>query len=150
MGEILDKKDQIILEALKEDASRSSQQIAKLTGIPITTVHNRVRRLRQRGIIKQYTIHLDNRKLGKNVSVYVLIKANYAFLKGGKMDHDALANKIHKYPGVESVSLTTGGIDILVKAVMRDMDELNAFVGKFLRALEGVERTETLVVLTEH
>jgi len=149
MTENMDKKDHAIIEALREDASRSSQQVSKLTGIPITTVHNRIRKLRQQGIIKRYTISLDNRKLGKNVSVYVLITANYASLKGNKIDHNVLASRIRKYPAVESVALTTGGIDLIVKAVLKDVDELNDFVARFLRDIEGIERTQTLVILNE-
>ena len=68
---MLDNKDLAIIEVLKHNSNFSTQQISKKTGIPISTVHNRIRKLEKSGIIKEYTILLDNKKIGKPIAASI-------------------------------------------------------------------------------
>ena len=61
----LDQKDKKILQILKENANLTTSQIAKKTAIPITTVHNRIKKLNKEKVIKNYTLNLDFEKIGK-------------------------------------------------------------------------------------
>ena len=72
----LDDKDEKILEVLKEHAEYTTRQIAKKTLLPVTTVHNRIIKLRKEGVILKYTIVPDYSKLDKDFVVYVLVSAN--------------------------------------------------------------------------
>ena len=93
----MDKKDEKIIEILKDHAEYTTRQIAKKTLLPITTVHNRIRKLRREGIIKKYTIKLDNSKLGKNFVSYVLISVNLPILKQKHKTQVDLANELKKF-----------------------------------------------------
>jgi len=73
--EKVDNKDLHILEMLRANSRLSEQKIAKKTGIPMTTVHNRAKKMRQAGIIEGYTVRLNHAKLGKPLVAYVLLKA---------------------------------------------------------------------------
>ena len=77
---MIDEKDLKIISLLKENAKLSMQQIAKKTLIPITTVHNRIKKLEKSGIIKGYTINLDDKKL-QSISAFILVTVDYKFLK---------------------------------------------------------------------
>jgi Lrp/AsnC family transcriptional regulator for asnA, asnC and gidA len=145
----MDKKDEKILNILKENSSLSTQQISKKTLIPITTVHNRIKKLEKEGIIKNYTIVLDNKKIGKPILAYILVTVDYKLLKQIKMSQYELAKKLKLKEEVEEAAMVTGGTDIIVKVRVRNIDELNNFVTKDLRNLDGIEKTQTMVVLSE-
>lgn len=145
----LDKKDSAIIETLKENAKLSTQQIAKKTRIPITTVHNRIKKLEREGVIKGYTVVLDNKKIGKPIAAYILVMVDYKLLKELKKSQYELAQQLLKNPAVESSAMITGASDIIVKARFGSIDELNEFVTVYLRNMQGVEKTQTAIVLNE-
>jgi DNA-binding Lrp family transcriptional regulator len=103
----LDEKDTQILEVLKENSHLSIGQIARKTSIPIATVHNRIKKLRANGIIKRYTIDLDQVKLGRKIVAYVMVKAMR------KADQSILLHTIAKNEHVEEGSMITGEFDLV-------------------------------------
>ncbi|MBI2546550.1 winged helix-turn-helix transcriptional regulator [Candidatus Woesearchaeota archaeon] len=58
MKETLDEKDLKILEILMEDSSLSTHKISKKTLIPVTTVLNRIRKLKALGVITRYSLDI--------------------------------------------------------------------------------------------
>ncbi len=92
----LDKKDLQIIEILKGDSSLSTHKISKKTHIPITTIHNRIKKLKQEGVIKNFTVKLDHKKLGKHISAFILITINYN-IQGKKIDQSGIAKKINYF-----------------------------------------------------
>ena len=142
----LDEKDLAIVAALKDNGRFSSQEIAKRTRLPISTVHNRLKKMEASGAIKGYTVVMDEKKTGM-IMAYVLIGVNYHPPDGTTVDQYELAKKIRCISGVEEVSMTTGTTDILIKVRASNMDELNELITKQLRSFKGVDKTQTLVVL---
>lgn len=147
MAFVMDEKDRKIIEALKEHAKLSTQQIAKKTLIPTTTVHNRIRKLEKEGIIKGYTVVLDNRKLGRNLAAYVFLSVDHNIIK--KIGKPSLAREIRKMEFVEDVALITGTHDMIIKARVESIDQLDKLVVEKIRNLDGIARTETCVILSE-
>ena len=145
----LNEKDLQVLEELKQNAKRTTSQISKRVNLPITTVHNRIKKLEKLGIIKSYTVELDYKKLEKPVAAYVMVQVIYMLPSGIKVMQEDVAKHIKGLPGVESVELITGGTDILVKIRVKDVDELNDFIIRKLRKIEGVDKAQTSVVLSK-
>lgn len=143
---IMDDKDWKILEMLENNAKLSNSQIAKKTTIPITTVHNRIKRMESEGIIKQYTIKLDYEKINKPILAIILIEVNYNTTSKNKISQSEVAKSIKKI-GAQSVDIVTGGTDIVIKVRTKSVQELNEFIINKLRNIEGVDKTQTLVVL---
>lgn len=143
--ETLDEKDKKILEILVENSKLTSQEISKKTLIPMTTVHNRIKKLEQKGIIKNYTVNLDLKKLGKTISAYMLITIDF---KG--ILQETTAKNIKALDGVIEIASITGQTDLIVKVALKDMNTLNDFIINKLRSIEGVTNTQTLVVLNEY
>ena len=142
----LDDKDYTILSVLKTQAKLSTQQISRKTRIPITTVHNRIKKLESGGIIRGYSALLDSKLLG-DVTAFVFVSVMY-HLPGGKViDQEELARKVRKNEAVEDVNIVSGSRDLIVKVRVKSVDELNSFVIRYLRSIPGIERTETAVVL---
>lgn len=144
----LDEKDLKILDVLKQNSKLTTQQIAKRVNIPITTIHNRIKKLEKLGVIKGYTLVLDYKKLGRPILGYVLVTAFSTLPTGKRLSQDAIAKEIKKLSGVEEVNIVTGGTDILVKVRVKDIDELNNFLIKKLRRIDGVDKTQTMIVLS--
>lgn len=145
----LDRKDLAILDALRADSKLSIKRIAAKVKVPITTVHNRIKKMEREGVIKNYTVNVDNRLLGKNMAAYVLITVDYKLLKQINSTQYELAKRIKANPLVEEASMVTGATDILVKVRTADIEQLSDFVTKLLRNVDGVEKTQTAVILTE-
>lgn len=142
----LDDKDYSIINVLKENAKLSTQQISAKTRIPITTVHNRIRKLESAGIIKGYTAVLNNELMG-DIIAFVMISVMYHLPNGKVLDQEELAEKVRSNEIVEEVNIITGATDLIVKVRTKTVDELNNFVIKYLRSIPGIEKTQTLVVL---
>ncbi|MBW2985995.1 Lrp/AsnC family transcriptional regulator [Candidatus Woesearchaeota archaeon] len=145
----LDEKDIQVLEELKQNAKRTTSQISKRVNLPITTVHNRIKKLEKLGVIKSYTVELDYKKLDKPLAAYVMVTVVYMLPSGIKVMQEDVAKEIKGLAGVESVELLTGATDILVKVRVKDVEELNEFIIKQLRKIEGVDKAQTSVVLSK-
>ena len=70
MTDFLDDKDKKILQVLKDRGDFTSRQIAKKTLLPVTTVYNRLKKLKEFGVIKKFTVELDQAKLDKGFMVF--------------------------------------------------------------------------------
>ena len=136
----LDSKDFLILEHLERDAGLTTKKLASAIGMPQTTVHNRIKKLRSSGVIKKLVAVLDYGKLNKPLTAYVLLDINYA-------DHYEIAKKLTAMPFVTEVTAVTGANDILIKVRAKDAEELGDIVLKNLKRIGGVARTETMLVL---
>ncbi len=144
---MVDNKDLLILDALKRNAKASVVEIAKRTGLPGTTVHNRIKKLNKEGVIKGYTIRVDNKKIGKGLAAYVAITVDYRRLKEQKIPVRQLMKKIALLPSIEEMNIVTGEIDAIVKVRVKDINELNDVLMDTLREYEGIEKTQTMVIL---
>gem|GEM_PF-1169027 len=145
----MDSKDRKIIECLQEHGRWSVQKIARQIRTPITTVYHRMKRLEKEGVIQGYAVQVDYKKMGMPLAAYVLITVDYKALKEAGMTQYDLTKKILKEKEVESATMVTGGTDIILKMRAAHVDELNTFITVKLRNIEGIEKTQTMLVLNE-
>lgn len=138
----LDDVDKKLLEVLKDHGRLPTRELSRRSGIPFATVNRRMRKLIDSGIIKRFTYELDNEKLGRNMVVYVLIRA-----KPGANQYDIL-EQAAKCQEVEDVAAITGSFDLLLKVRVKDNEELSEFLFKNVRGFDSVAQTETMVKLS--
>lgn len=148
MKGIIDDKDRKILEILKENSSLSTYKISKKTLIPITTVNNRIKKLKGLGVIKRFTIEIDKSKLGFNLAAYILINISLRELKEANMTTKDLMKLIKKNSNIELIDNVTGDVDIIIKIHAEDINEVNDYVVNTLSEYKGVEKTKTALILT--
>ena len=132
----LDNKDLKIIEQLKGDARLSIREIAKKTGIRPSTVHQRITVLRKEGVIEKFTLKLNNKAIGENFIVLMLVKTKPSVL---------IDNKTINNTHVKEVFGLTGEYDVMMKLKFKDIEEFNEFVIKF-RKEQQIETTLTMVV----
>ena len=145
---VVDNKDRKIIEELVRNSRQTTSQLSKKLNIPITTVHNRIKKLIKTGVIINYTINLNHNLLGRPVPAYIGITINYS-IPGKRINQTDIANQLKKIEGVYEVYILTGGSDILVKALVKDITELNNLVTDRLRNVAGVDKTQKSIILKE-
>lgn len=139
-----DPAERELLRALQENSQRSLRELAKATGLPISTVHEKIKRLERDGYIRKYVAVLDEKKLGYSVTGLILVSVVYS---GDKtVSQKAIAERIAKLPNVQDVSIITGDWDIAVKVKAMSVDSLGAFVTERLRNISGVGKTLSMIV----
>jgi len=144
----VDNKDRSIIAELIKDSRQTTSKLSKKLNIPITTIHNRIKKLIKTGVIINYTLNLDHNQLGRPVPAYVGVTINYN-VPGQKINQAELARKIKTLDGVYEVYILTGGSDILVKVLTKDISDLNDFVTVTLRNIPGIDKTQTSIILKE-
>lgn len=143
----MSKKDDALLELLKVNSRRSTKEIAQALGIPISTVYDRVKKLEEQGVIEGYRAVLNPKKLGKDVGAILSVTVNYFSRTGEKVSQRKLAERLAAIPCVEEVHIVAGGNDIILKVRMESVEELNRFVIDELRSIDGVDKTQTAIIL---
>ena len=143
----MDSKDKKILEILQDHAEYTTRQIAKKTLLPITTVHHRIKKLKEQGIIKKFTIEPDHEAVGKGFLVYILIHVSLPILKQKKKSQYDIAKEIRSFYFVEKVDIVSGGADLVATVRVKDVQEFDKILLTKLQLVEGVEKTQSLVVI---
>ncbi len=143
----LDEIDRKVLEVLQEHAEYSTTQISKKTGLPRTTIHNRIKKLRREGIITKFTIQIDSSKVGKGFVAYVLISANLPLLKQKKKTQYDLAEELRRFWFVERVDIVSGGTDLVAIVRVKNVEEFDKVLLEKIQLVEGIDRTQSLIVI---
>lgn len=148
MNEI-DEVDLKVLEALKENSRATVRDVAKKIKAPVTTVHNRLKKLTKEGVIRCFTIVPDYEKLGKSILAFVFASIDHEKLVDNKQGIEGLKKQLRTFPEIEKVYAVTGEIDMIMLVRIGSIKELDDFLIKKLRNVKGVQRTTTQIVLEE-
>lgn len=136
-----DVTDLRILEALQEDARQTYTDIGKRLGIAHSTVYDRIKRMEENGIVKQYTTIIDTEKVGARrilalMTVYTDPK-----------ESEKVAQKLSESPEVlEVYTSLSEELLIIAKVVAEDQDSLHAFIANSVAPLSGVLRIRTSII----
>ena len=137
MNNNLDSKDVKIIEILKENARTPIKEISKVTKIRPSTVHQRIQKLIGNKIIEKFTIRLNNKLIGENFIVFMLVKGS---------TNDYIDSKILNDVRVKEVFGVTGEYDLLLKLKFENVDEFHEFVLNFRKNKREIQSTFTMVV----
>lgn len=138
----LDEIDFQILKILQEEGRKPVAEIARQVKLASPSVHERISKLEQEGIIKGYTAILDNKKLGKDVTAFIGIKVNHAISNG-----DTVLKELGKIDEILESHTVTGDDDILLKVKTENTTTLEKLITK-IYSIKGILNTKTTVVLS--
>ena len=136
---MLDDTDRSIIEVLERDARISLRRIAEEVDVSLGTVSNRVKKLEETGVIKDYRVILDSEKVGWNLNVVIGLRIQ----KGRLIE---IQEKIARDNRVYGVYDVTGEFDSMVIARARDRSDLDD-LSKNVLSMDGVVRSVTHLVL---
>ena len=138
----LDEIDHQILDLLIDNTRTAFTDIAKKLLISAGTVHVRVKKMEDAGIIKGSSLTLDYKKLGYTFIAYIGI-----FLEKTHQTKFVL-QKLESIPFVTVAHITTGKFNIFCKVRARSTDHAKEIIF-LIDDIEGVSRTETMISLEE-
>jgi DNA-binding Lrp family transcriptional regulator len=136
-GNTVDKKDRKIIAILKGNARASIREISDATGIRPSTVHKRIQKLVENGVIENFTVTLNDEMVGEGFTVHMLISGS---------TERYLQKKFLKSQHLKGVYGITGEYDMLLKMKFEDIGSFNNFLLEF-REKHGkhLHRTLTMV-----
>lgn len=135
----IDNLDQQILRVLTKDARTPYAEMAKNFGVSPGTIHVRVEKMRQSGIIEGTKIRIDERKLGYDVCCFIGI-----ILKSAK-DYDKVIKKLESFDEVVEAYYTTGNYSIFIKVMTHTIAELHSVLATKIQLIDEIQSTETLI-----
>jgi len=145
----VDKKDEMILQVLEKNAKLSSRAIAEKVGLPISTVHRRIIKLEQDGIIKGYRAKIDYEKTKRPISAYIFINVAETTPERGHTPKSTIIKKILKYREIHELADVQGSsFDLVAKTRFATLKDLSAFVEE-LREIEGIEELFSSIITEE-
>lgn len=136
----MDDTDRSLLAALQADATQSYATLGDAVGLSAGAAHDRVRKLRERGVIRRTTVEVDPATVGRGVLAYVMLDA------GAWMGDPPTRAALEAIPAVCEAHITAGAASVLVKVRTATTEQLQATLRE-LHGVEGVTGTQTIVVL---
>lgn len=139
-GGQVDSLDQILLSALRGDATQSYAALGRKAGLSAAAAHERVRKLKERGVIRRTTIDVDPAAVGRPVLAFVLVEST------SWVGEEPTRAALRAIPELEEVHIVAGSASLLVKIRTGTTEGLQDVLRR-LFAIEGVSGTQTIVVL---
>lgn len=139
----IDKLDLSIIQQLMHDANISYAEIGKKLFVSAGTIHVRIKKLQDAGIISGLRYQVDLKKLGYDVIAFIGIYLEKSSL------YDNVAKELRKIPEIVRMNYTTGNYSMFAEIVCRDIVQLRSVLHDELQKIKGIERTETFISLEE-
>jgi Lrp/AsnC family leucine-responsive transcriptional regulator len=139
--EELDELDLQLLDALQSNARSTFAELGSIVGLKGPAVHDRVKRLEQRGYIQRYSAQLDAKRLG------LLLTAFVSLYTAPDCNYDDFTRALGEMPEVCEVHSVAGEETFVCKVVTGSTKHLDDLLAR-LKAMPGMARTRTTIVLT--
>ena len=136
----LDDLDMRLLYELSMDGSASIPALSKKLGVNPSVLYSRLKRMVKKGIIRRFTIEIDDSLLG--VGVRALVGINRDPKLKATIHRDLLSS-----PEVTSLCEVTGRFDMVIQVVTDDLEKLHRVVIERIGNIDGIQNTETFVEL---
>ena len=139
----VDNTDLKILEILMQDAKRPYTEVARKVNVSQGTVHVRMNKMEEAGILEKTTLRINYAKLGYDITAFIGIYLEKSAL------YDMVLAKLRNIPEITSIHYTTGNYSMFVKIHCLDTNHLKEVLHDKMQQVEGIERTETMISLEE-
>ncbi|MBX7126125.1 MAG: Lrp/AsnC ligand binding domain-containing protein [Cyclobacteriaceae bacterium] len=125
------------------DAKKPYTEVAKRASVSQGTVHVRMGKMEEAGIVEKTTLKVNYARLGFDITAFIGIYLEKSAL------YDQVLTKLKSIPEVTNIHYTTGNYSMFVKIHCRDTNHLKAVLHDKIQHVEGIERTETMISLEE-
>jgi Lrp/AsnC family transcriptional regulator, regulator for asnA, asnC and gidA len=139
----VDNVDLKILEILMQDAKKPYTEVAKKAFVSGGTVHVRMNKMEEAGIVEKTTLKVNYAKLGYDITAFIGI-----FLQKSAL-YDQVMAALKNIPEITNIHYTTGNYSMFVKMHVKDTNHLKVVLHDKIQQVEGIERTETMISLEE-
>ncbi len=139
----MDRYDARILSALQTDGRITWSQLAGKINLSASACQRRVEALIDKGIIENFTVNLNEEKLGHHVKAFVAVNID--------RQNTALAEdfrrRVKEHPQVQACHMISGTIDFMLEVVAKDLDDFGNFIDGELLRMPAVKDASSSIVL---
>ncbi|MDD9709035.1 Lrp/AsnC family transcriptional regulator [Seohaeicola sp. SP36] len=139
----LDAIDQRILQTLQEDSRISNADLAEKAGLSASSCWRRVKALEESGVVRHYTVALDDEKQGLGFGAIVHVHLT----RHDPEQLDAFIRAVQNRPEIRACYATTGQADYHLHVVCADIEAYNLFLERVLFRIPAVASAQTNVIL---
>ena len=139
----LDEVDIKILEVLMKDAKKPYTEVAKKAFVSGGTVHVRMRKLEESGIVDGTTLKVNYSKLGFDITAFIGI-----FLEKSAF-YDQVIDRLKEIPEITTIHYTTGNYSMFCRLHCKDTKHLKDVLHDKIQMVDGIDRTDTMISLEE-
>lgn len=125
------------------NAKMAYTEIAKKLFVSGGTIHVRMKKLEDSGIVKGYSLSVDHTRLGYDICAFLGIYLDKSSL------YDEVAAALEQIPEVVDAHYTTGLYNIFARIICRDTNHLRDVLHDKIQKIPGIQRTETFISLQE-
>lgn len=138
----LDTVDRKILGLLAEDATRSYADLGRVLNLSAPAVHERVKRLKNDGVIRAITAVIDGAAVGRPVLAFIHVDT-----RSWSVTQQLVA--LEQFPEVEEIHTVAGETAMVLKVRTGDTQELNGLLAR-IHSIEGFEGSRTYITLSTY
>jgi Lrp/AsnC family transcriptional regulator for asnA, asnC and gidA len=139
----LDQLDLQIIQIMMLDGEISYADLGKQLFVSGGTIHVRIKKLEELGIVQGKKLAVDLKALGYDVIAFIGV-----YLEKSSM-YDAVALALKNIPQIVRLNYTTGNYSMFAEVVCKDIQQLRYVLQEELQKIKGIERTETFISLEE-
>lgn len=140
---VLDTLDKSILKLLQQNARITVKEISEKIHLSTTPVHERIKKLEQNGVIKQYVALLDGNKMRKGLTVFSYISLKQHSKTAGAQ----FIKAIMQMPEVVECFTISGEFDFMLKVVAEDMNAYYDFHVNKLGQMDNLGHQQSVFVM---
>jgi len=137
----LDDTDRALIAALKRDGRVAATQLARQLNLSRATVQARIERLKDRGVIKRFTVEVTLASEDDAIAAIMFIALQGAMSR-------AVIRQLRKMPEIVTLNSTNGGWDLVARIEAQDLRRFDRVLRE-VREIEGVVNSETCLLLAE-
>ena len=139
----MDQFDKAILTVLGEDGRISWKELAQRIGLSETPTIRRAKALEAAGIIEGYSARINERAVGRPISVFVSISMD----RQNRAELETFEAAISQSPLILSCFMLAGDVDYLLRVAVADVAEFQVFLDEVLRPIPGMKRISSSFAL---
>ena len=138
----MDTIDERILAELSKNARATASEISRKVNLSVPAVSERIRKLDEQGVVEQYTVRISRESAGYKLLAVIFVNlessANITGFRSAVVQHAEVIECYHM----------AGEYDYMLKALLRDTAELETYLSTKLKAIPGIQKTNTLIALS--
>lgn len=145
----MDEKDESILRIIERKSGLSSRALSNMLGIPISTVHRRIKKMERDGVIRGYKALLDYEKTVRPIGSLLLVDFAEVIPGRGNIPKVKILDALKKFEEIEEIiEVQAANFDLVVRARFKSLRKLSEFIEE-LRYVEGIEETSSAIITDE-
>jgi Lrp/AsnC family leucine-responsive transcriptional regulator len=138
----MDKTDLNILKILKKNGRATVSEMSKMVNLSIPAVSERIKKMEETNIIKQYTVKINREKMDYKLLVTIFVGLDH------KDNVKYFRDEIVNFDEVMECHHIVGEYDYMLKVLLKDIQELEVFISNKLKSIKGVQKSNTILILS--